>query len=165
MQKTPINIKNLAYIGLGANLGDTINTLKSALESLKNANEIDIINVSSFYSSKPVDADGPDYTNAVVLIETILDAQELLQITQNIENHYGRQRLYHNAPRTLDLDILLFNDSKICEDNLTIPHPRMHTRAFVLLPLLEISPKIKLPQGDTNSLLKGIEDQKIYKTS
>lgn len=162
MQKTS-NHKNQVFIGLGANLGDTSATLKAAINDLKNNKQINIISVSSFYSSKPVDADGPDYTNAVVLIETDLSPIQLLQTTQIIELNHGRQRLYHNAPRTLDLDILLFDKLNINEDNLVIPHPRMHIRAFVLLPLLEIAPEISLPQGNKNKLLENIKDQKIYK--
>lgn len=162
MQKTSNNL-NQAFIGLGANLGNTNATLKSAIDDLKNNNKINLVKVSSFYSSKPVDADGPDYTNAVALIETRLNPQQLLQVTQTIENHNGRTRLYHNAPRTLDLDILLFGNLNIDEKNLVIPHPRMHLRAFVLLPLLEIAPNIILPQGDKNILLANIKDQKIYK--
>lgn len=164
MQKTLTDKNsNLVFIGLGANLGDTKSTLNAAITDLRSNQKIKIIKISSFYSSKPVDADGPDYTNAVALINTSLSAQELLTATQTIETNHGRKRLYHNAPRTLDLDILLFNDCNINESNLEIPHPRMHIRAFVLLPLLEIAPDIKLPQGNKDQLLENIKDQAIYK--
>lgn len=157
------NILTTAFIGLGANLGNTVLTLQSAIQDLNKIPTIKTVAVSSFYSSKPVAADGPDYTNAVIQIETVLSAHDLLKITQNIENTYGRTRLYHNAPRTLDLDILLFGNSEINTDDLVIPHPRMHIRSFVLLPLLEIAPKLKLPQGNTIDLINAVKDQIIYK--
>lgn len=129
---------NIAYIGLGSNLGESENFLSQALADLQQYQTIYHITCSSFYRSSPVDSSGPDYINAVARLVTELTAMELLSTLQAIELKHGRQRPYHNAPRTLDLDILLFNDSQSDDTTLTLPHPRMHLRAFVLEPLLEL---------------------------
>lgn len=130
----------LAYIGLGANLGDARQTLSVAIEALNNTSDVRLLQASSFYASTPVDAPGPSYTNAVIAIETTLDALSLLALIQKIEQQHGRERSFRNAPRTLDLDILWFNDETIQLPQLTVPHPRAHLRAFVLMPWAEIAP-------------------------
>lgn len=129
---------NKAYIGLGSNLGESENFLALALADLRQAAAITTVKCSSFYRSSPVDSSGPDYVNAVVFIETTLSSMELLQLLQKIELAHGRERPYRNAPRTLDLDVLLFNNEESQDPVLTLPHPRMHLRAFVLEPLQEL---------------------------
>ncbi len=129
---------NKAYIGLGSNLGESENFLALALADLRRAPTISSLDCSSFYRSSPVDSTGPDYVNAVAFVETTLNAMELLKLLQQIELAHGRERPYRNAPRTLDLDILLFNNEKSEDPVLTLPHPRMHLRAFVLEPLQEL---------------------------
>ena len=152
-----------AYVGLGANLGDTVATLSAACEALKTLPHTTDVTVSRFYSSAPVGdgAEGPDYVNAVARLRTQLSAHDLLTALQGIEQLHGRQRSYKNAPRTLDLDLLLYNEETIHSSQLTVPHPRMHLRAFVLKPLAEISPQLQLPQGKLNDLLAACADQTI----
>lgn len=133
-----------AYIALGANLGDAQATLHAVISELARLPKSRLIAQSSLYSSPPFgpNADGPDYINAVVTIETRLSPHELLDQLQAIEHAHGRERHYQNAPRTLDLDIVLYGHEQIWDERLTIPHPRMHERAFVLLPLTEIKPDL-----------------------
>ncbi|AXF85829.1 2-amino-4-hydroxy-6-hydroxymethyldihydropteridine pyrophosphokinase [Ephemeroptericola cinctiostellae] len=134
----------IAYIGLGANLGDAAHTLNAAIHALANAPQTTVQRVSSMYGSAPVGegADGPNYTNAVAMIDTHLSAHQLLDALQRIESDHGRERSHRNAARTLDLDILLYDDAILHDERLTVPHPRMIERAFVLLPLSEISPHL-----------------------
>ena len=134
----------IAYIGLGANLGDAARTLSTAIQALGDVPQTTVQQVSSMYGSAPVGegADGPNYTNAVAMITTQLPAHQLLDALQRIELDHGRERSHRNAPRTLDLDILLYDDAVLHDERLTIPHPRMIERAFVLLPLSEISPNL-----------------------
>lgn len=134
-----------AFIGLGANLGDRGAALQQALASLATLPQTQVRRVSSLYRSAPVDADGPDYLNAVAELSTGLPPEELLQSLQAIEAAAGRERSYRNAPRTLDLDILLYGDASIATPDLTVPHPRLGERAFVLLPLSEIAPACVAP--------------------
>ena len=129
-----------AYVGLGANLGDAPQAVRDAIAALAATPDMSLVQASSLYRSAPVDATGPDYINAVVCISTCLTAPALLHALQAIENTAGRERPYRNAPRTLDLDLLLYGDARIASPDLTVPHPRMGERAFVLLPLREISP-------------------------
>lgn len=142
-----------AYIALGANLNSPASTLEAALISLVQAEGLRLIKRSSLYRSPPLDADGPDYINAVAEINTTLEPLVLLHSLQAIENQFGRERSYHNAPRTLDLDILLYEDFTSTSTELTVPHPRMHLRSFVLMPLMEIAGNMQLAQGSTANLL------------
>jgi 2-amino-4-hydroxy-6-hydroxymethyldihydropteridine diphosphokinase len=130
-----------AYVGLGANLGEPVRALREALAALQRLPSTTLLAQSSFYGSAPVDAGGPDYVNAVAAISTALDAPTLLAQLQAIEQGAGRQRPYRNAPRTLDLDLLLYGSARIASATLIVPHPRMRERAFVLLPLAEIAPE------------------------
>ena len=130
-----------AWIGLGANLGDRTAALRQAVQALTALPGTCVLRTSSLYRSAPVDAGGPDYLNAVAEIATTLDAHALLAALQAIEQAAGRERPYRNAPRTLDLDILLYGNQCIATPQLTVPHPRMHERAFVLLPLAELAPE------------------------
>ena len=130
----------VAYIGLGANLGDAPAALRAALRAMSALPGTQVLQCSALYHSAPVDATGPDYHNAVAALRTTLAPHALLAALQSIEFAAGRERPYRNAPRTLDLDILLFGDEAMDTPTLTVPHPRMKERAFVLLPLAEIAP-------------------------
>jgi 2-amino-4-hydroxy-6-hydroxymethyldihydropteridine diphosphokinase len=153
-----------AYIGLGANIGDARSTLRAALKALSAMPQCSLVDVSSLYRTAPIDSGGPDYLNAVAAIDTQLAAHALLQQLQAIELQHGRERPYRNAPRTLDLDLLLYGDQVCDEAALTLPHPRLHQRAFVLHPLLELAPALQLPGlGPAASLLAGVQDQAIEK--
>ena len=130
------------YAGLGANLGHARQSIDSAILALGKLPETLLVGRSSFYQSAPFQADGPDYTNAVVHLRTRLNAIDLLRAFQSVEDLAGRERPYHNAPRTLDIDLLLYGDGNIQSPELQVPHPRMHERAFVLLPLSELAPDL-----------------------
>jgi len=160
MQAAPVR----AYVALGANLGDADAALRAALVALGGLPHSRLAAHSSIYDTSPVDADGPNYRNAVAALDTRLEAAELLQALQRIENAHGRERPYLHAPRTLDLDLLLYGDLETQAAELTVPHPRMHLRAFVLAPLLEIAPAIAIPRhGAARALLAQITDQPIRK--
>ena len=133
-----------AFIGIGGNLGQARATVLAAIEALAQLPQTLLAARSPLYGSAPlgVNADGPTYVNAVAQLHTRLSADELLSELHRIERHYGRERTYKNAARTLDLDILLYGDAVIHNDALTIPHPRMHERAFVLYPLFDLKPDI-----------------------
>jgi 2-amino-4-hydroxy-6-hydroxymethyldihydropteridine diphosphokinase len=130
-----------AFIGLGANLGDARAALDAAFVALATLPGTALRRASSLYRSAPVDSGGADYLNAVVLIDTALAPHALLAELQRIEHAHGRERPYRNAPRTLDLDLLLYGARRIATPTLTVPHPRLHERAFVLRPLAEIAPR------------------------
>jgi 2-amino-4-hydroxy-6-hydroxymethyldihydropteridine diphosphokinase len=144
----------VATVGLGANLGDPQAALAGAIASIAALEGVKLVAQSSFYRSAPIDSSGPDYVNAVVQLQTNLIAPELLAQLQTIEQGAGRERPYRNAPRTLDLDLLLFGDAHIQSPSLTVPHPRMWQRAFVLLPLAEIAPALV-----SAALLDSVKDQ------
>ncbi len=135
----------LAYIGIGANLGDARANVRDALERLSRLPRATLVASSSLYLSAPIDSSGDDYINAVAALETDLPAHALLEALQEIELAHGRERPYRNAPRTLDLDLLLYGTATIDDARLQVPHPRMHERAFVLLPLVELAPEIDIP--------------------
>ena len=128
----------LACIGLGANLGDAAATLDAACAALAQLPQTQWVTASGRWRSRPVEASGPDYLNAVACVRTRLSPEALLDALQAIENAHGRERPYVNAPRTLDLDLLLHGDLQRQTARLTLPHPRMAQRAFVLLPLLQV---------------------------
>ena len=129
------------WIGLGANLGERADTLRLAIHAIHAIDGTRVQRVSSLYRSAPVDAGGPDYLNAVAELTTTLAPQALLEALQAIELAAGRERPYRNAPRTLDLDIIVWADETIATATLTVPHPRLWERAFVLLPLAELAPE------------------------
>ena len=145
-----------AYVGLGANLGDAERAVRDAIVKISNLPHTAVTKQSSLYRSAPVDAGGPDYINAVVELSTSLTAPELLARLQAIEQAAGRERAYRNAPRTLDLDLLLFGDARIASETLQVPHPRMEQRAFVLRPLAEIAPR-----RVSADLLDAVSDQRL----
>ena len=135
-----------AYIALGANLGNARAAVLQAMQDLGSLPQTTLLRTSSLYRSAPVDASGPDFINAVAEISTTLSPQALLTALQVLELGAGRQRPYRNAPRTLDLDILLYDALVLDSPTLVIPHPRMLSRAFVLLPLAEIAPERVTPE-------------------
>jgi len=135
-----------AWIGIGANLGDSRAQVMQAIDELGLLPLTRLAARSSLYRTAAIDAPGqPDYVNAVARIDTGLAAAALLGRLQAIEHRAGRERPYRNAPRTLDLDLLLYGDETIATPALRVPHPRMHERAFVLAPLLEIEPEADIP--------------------
>ena len=127
-----------SYIGLGANLGATETTLLHAIEALQAIPGIERAESSRLYRSDPVDAPGPTYVNAVLALTTTLSPLGLLEALRDTEVQFGRERHFRNAPRTLDLDLLLYDRLSFTTPTLTVPHPRMHLRAFVLKPLIEL---------------------------
>jgi len=133
----------IAYVGIGSNLDDPRSHVLKAFEELERLPHTRLVRKSSLYRSAPVGhAAQPDFVNAVARLETGLPAERLLAELQEIEARHGRRRSFPNAPRTLDLDILLYGDLMLRTPDLEIPHPRMHQRSFVLKPLLEISPEL-----------------------
>ena len=153
-----------AYIGIGANLGDTQAQVIDAIAQLAALPHTRLQAQSRLFRSAPIDSSGDDYINAVVCLTTQLDAHALLKALQNIEQAFGRERPYFNAPRTLDLDLLLYGVAIINDVNLTVPHPRMLQRAFVLIPLLQIDPFITIPgHGVAHQFVMQVADQVITK--
>lgn len=152
------------HIGIGANLGDARETVIQAIALIGKLPDTQLVATSSLFSTAPIDAGGDDYVNAVAKINTRLQPMELLQALQGLEQNFGRQRPYRNAPRTLDLDILLYGDQVISTEALEVPHPRMTQRAFVLIPLLEIDPFITIPkQGPAHKFVSDVAGQAIRK--
>ena len=150
-----------AYIALGANLGDAAQAICQAAMAIGALPECSVKRTSSLYKTAPLEtlpnhAPGDDYFNAVIEIEIRLTAPALLQRLQQIELAAGRDRPYANAPRTLDLDLLLYGDGRIDSTQLTVPHPRMWQRAFVLVPLAEIAPELV-----TANALNAVQSQVI----
>lgn len=153
----------LAYVALGANLGNPLVTVKAAIAALDGIPESVRRATSSLYRTAPVGLKNqPDFINAVVALETRLTPQALLEQLFAIEARFGRQRSVRNAPRTLDLDLLLHGDAILDSVALTLPHPRMHERAFVLAPLAEVAPQLAVPgRGAVAELLAACAGQEI----
>ena len=154
-----------AFIGLGANLGDPQRQVQQAFRELDAIPHTRVVRTSSLYRSAPLGyAEQPSFVNAVAQLETALAAERLLAELQVIEVAHGRRRSFANAPRTLDLDLLLFGNAVVDAPGLKIPHPRMHERAFVLVPLLEIAPDVAIPgQGPARLLLEKCKNQGVEK--
>lgn len=148
-----------AYVALGANLGDPVAQLRDGLAALARLPDTRVTAVSPFYRSAAVGyRDQPDFVNAVAALDTTLAPRALLEALLAIEREHGRVRSFLNAPRTLDLDIVLYGDRRVVEDGLEIPHPRMHERAFVVVPLADIAPDVVVPgRGAVARLLHGID--------
>ena len=141
-----------AFVALGSNLNGDLDSPASqvirAFQAIDNLPKTKLIKTSSLYQSAPLGyASQPDFTNAVVEISTQFTPEALLDALLNIENEAGRERTFSNAPRVLDLDLLLYDDLVLHTNKLTLPHPRMHERGFVLLPLAEIAPDLIIPNG------------------
>jgi len=157
-------IAERVFVGLGANLGDAQATLKAALAALAALPQTQLVARSSLYRTAPVQASGPDFLNAVAELRTELEPLALLHALQVIEQAHGRLRPYRNAPRTLDLDLLLHGQRVLAEPGLELPHSRLHERAFVLQPLLELAPTLEHPRlGSLQALLAATADQPIDK--
>ena len=139
-------MKSVAYISLGSNMGDRLGHLKDAIDELHKDKQISIKKVSSIYETDPVGyTNQGNFLNIVAKLETDYEAEQLLRKCLQVELQLGRERKIRWGPRTIDLDILLYNQDNIETDDLSVPHPRMHERAFVIIPLLEIEPNIELP--------------------
>ena len=154
----------IAYVALGANLGDPLKALPEVIDVIGSVEGIKVTGRSRFYSTAPIDSSGPDYTNAVIRIETTIEPEALLQTLLTIEKDFGRQRPVgiHNAPRTMDLDLLLYGDVEMASQTLILPHPRMHERAFVLVPLADIDETVEIAcKGRVKDLLPTVADQMI----
>jgi 2-amino-4-hydroxy-6-hydroxymethyldihydropteridine diphosphokinase len=153
----------LAYVALGANLGKADETVTTAIAALAAMGGCRLVAASSLYRTAPVGLKHqPDFINAVAALETELSAGDLLRALFAVEARFGRERNGHNAPRTLDLDLLLHGDTRMDSLALTLPHARMHERAFVLAPLAEIAPDLVIAgRGAVTSLLAGVGDQRI----
>lgn len=153
----------IASIGLGANLNDPAAQVEYALAELDRLPQTRVIARSSLYASSPLGyVDQPDFINAVAQVETSLAPRALLAALLDIEQRHGRARSFRNAPRTLDLDLLLYGDARFDEDALTLPHPRMCERGFVLRPLLEIAPDVQIPgRGAAADWLSACADQSV----
>ncbi len=145
-----------AFIGLGSNLADPLNQVRQALTELESISNTRVTARSSLYRTAPVGyLEQPDFINAVVSVQTTLKPQALLAALLAIENRHGRRRTMRDAPRTLDLDLLLYGEEVLDQDGLTLPHPRLHERAFVLAPLAEIAPEAIVPgRGLVRDLLE-----------
>jgi 2-amino-4-hydroxy-6-hydroxymethyldihydropteridine diphosphokinase len=153
----------VAYVGLGSNLGDARAHVLRAFEDLARLPETRLEARSALYRSAPLDAPGQaDYVNAAAGVDTELSAAQLLAALQDIERRHGRERPYANAPRTLDLDLLLYDEAAFASAMLTLPHPRMHERAFVLAPLAELDPRLEVPgRGSVRELLARCAGQRV----
>jgi 2-amino-4-hydroxy-6-hydroxymethyldihydropteridine diphosphokinase len=152
-----------AYIGIGSNLDRPRAQVERALDELAEFPRSRLAARSSLYASAPLGyAAQPEFVNAVARLDTDLAPLELLSRLQAIENGHGRERSFANAPRTLDLDLLLFGEQRIATPELVVPHPRMHERAFVLLPLLEIAPGLTIPgRGGAAACAAALSGQKV----
>lgn len=147
---------SLAWVALGGNLGDARQSVQQALQALDALPQTRLEAASSLYRTTPVDASGPDFINAVARLRTSLAPLALLQALQGLEQQAGRERPYRNAPRTLDLDVLLYSGVRQQTPELELPHPRMLQRAFVLVPLAEIDAELVPPE-----MLQAVADQAI----
>lgn len=159
---TPPTVRR-AYVAFGSNLGNPASTFRFACERIDALPRSHIAARSSLYRTAAIGVGSqPDYLNAVIAVDTRLSPVTLLEALLAIEIEGGRTRPFLRAPRTLDLDLLLYHDEVIVEPELTVPHPRMHQRAFVLVPLAEIAPEVVVPgHGPVSSLLAAVADQSI----
>ena len=158
-------MKHTVFIGLGSNLAQPADQILQAMQAIDCLSGTQVVSRSNLYRSAPVGyLDQPDFVNAVVKVETLLTPIALLQALLALEQENGRTREFQNAPRTLDLDVLLYDDLQHHEHGLTVPHPQMHKRAFVLQPLLEISPGCVIPGvGSAAAALELCRDQRLEK--
>ena len=154
---------NIAYVALGANLGDPSATIRAAFGALANLPESRVVRCSSLYRTAPIgNTEQPAFINAAAVLETTLAPESLLDALLDIEARFGRIRAEKNGPRTLDLDLLLYNNQQLDLPRLTLPHPRLHLRAFVLYPLAELAPDLQLPgRGSIAAWLPAVANQGI----
>ena len=147
-----------AYLGLGSNIGDTKQNLNSAIEMINSSEDMKLLSKSSYYETEPVGYEDQDwFLNVVVEIETILEPKKLLEFCQSIEEQLKRKRIIRWGPRTIDVDILLYDNYSSNEEILTIPHPRMMERAFVMIPLFEIAPDLMINGLPINKIVERVE--------
>ncbi len=160
-------MSHTAFVALGSNLDDPRAQVLQGFAAIAALPETQLLARSSLYASAPVGyANQPDFVNAVAKISTTLSPQNLLKALLQIEHENGRERTFQNAPRTLDLDVLLYDDLILHEHGLTIPHPQMHKRAFVLQPLLEIAPDCEIPGiGKAHVAAQACLDQALQRIS
>jgi 2-amino-4-hydroxy-6-hydroxymethyldihydropteridine diphosphokinase len=153
----------VAYVGLGANIGEPRRQLEVAIAELKKLPDTNFVLVSGIYKSSPLGyLNQPDFMNAVAQLDTDLAPETLLDRLQEIESRHRRERPFPGAPRTLDLDLLLYGNETIATARLAVPHPRMHERAFVLKPLTEIAPDIAIPgRSPVRELLAACRGQDV----
>ncbi|MES2956532.1 MAG: 2-amino-4-hydroxy-6-hydroxymethyldihydropteridine diphosphokinase [Pseudomonadota bacterium] len=152
------------FVGLGANLGDAQASVRAALASLAGLAQSSLVAHSALYRSAPIEASGSDYVNAVAELRSELSPEVLLTELQALERAFGRERPYHHAPRTLDLDLLIYGQRQMVTPTLTLPHPRLHQRAFVLAPLAELAPAWQLANGcSVVGALAELTDQRIQR--
>ncbi|WP_334187133.1 2-amino-4-hydroxy-6-hydroxymethyldihydropteridine diphosphokinase [Noviherbaspirillum sp.] len=152
------------YIGIGSNLGDAADNVQRAILLLGTLDDTRLIAQSNLFRTAPVDGGGDDYVNAVAKLETGMPADLLLNALQAIEQDFGRERPFPNAPRTLDLDVLLYAQQRIDTPSLTVPHPRLTQRAFALIPLLQLDPLLAIPgKGPAHQFVPGVAGQAIQK--
>lgn len=158
---------NIAFIGLGSNLDGPVTHVEQAIDQLANCAEIYLAKQSKLYQSQPVGPqDQPDFINAVIMIHTNLNPLDLLDIMQDIENKHDRKRLVRWGARTLDLDLLLYNDQIINNARLTVPHPEIPNRAFVLVPLQELNSDLEIPGiGLLSDLINNVDQSSINELS
>ncbi|GKU84991.1 2-amino-4-hydroxy-6-hydroxymethyldihydropteridine diphosphokinase [Niallia sp. NCCP-28] len=162
-------MRNKAYISLGSNVGNRVEYLQEAVRMLGQQEEISLVSISSIYETDPVGYVEQDpFLNIVLEVCTSLTPLDLLKVCQSVENELGRKRIIRWGPRTIDLDILLYNHENIESEKLSIPHPRIEERAFVMIPLLEIAPAIQLPNKsmpliESNEFLRGKEGVRIWR--
>ena len=162
-------MKNIAYLSIGSNMGDRLKTFEAAFNLLSEHPQVQLESCSSLYETDPVGYTEQDcFLNAVFKVQTNLEPEELLKTCMEIERELGRKREKRWGPRTLDLDILLYNHENIETENLSIPHPRMHERSFVMIPLMEIAPEISLPNMDISlsdllNKISGKEGVRLWK--
>ena len=156
---------NTAYVALGANIGDPAATVLAAFAALGGLPQSRVLRSSSLYRTVPLGLKNqPDFINAAAALETALGAETLLDCLLDLESRFGRHRRGRNGPRTLDLDLLLHNDSEVDLPRLTLPHPRLHLRAFVLHPLAEIAPDLTIPgRGSVGAWLPAVANQRIVR--
>lgn len=154
-------MKHKCFLSIGSNLGNRKYYLDGAVKKMENSTFMDVLNISPYYETEPVGIkEQPRFLNAVVEVETNLTPQEVLSFIKETEKEFDRVREEKWAPRTLDIDILLFDDSKIIEKDLVIPHPYLEDRAFVLIPLESIAPDLRLPSGkDVNTAIQELEEE------
>ncbi|MCW3479314.1 2-amino-4-hydroxy-6-hydroxymethyldihydropteridine diphosphokinase [Neisseriaceae bacterium JH1-16] len=154
-----------AFIALGSNLEAPAEQVRAALATLAESAGVRLVRASSLYRTAPVGyADQPDFINAVAELDTTLTPHQLLDTLMAVETRFGRVRTFRNAPRVLDLDVLLYEDLTLDDERLTVPHPRMHERAFVLVPLAEIAPDVAVgTHGTASQLMAGLAHDDIRK--
>ena len=154
----PFRTATRAYVGLGSNVGDRLGNLRAAVRALDGHDSIAVVAASGVYETDPVGPEQPDFLNALVEIETDLAAEELLRILREIESQLGRIVRERWGPREIDLDLLVYGDAHIETDDLVVPHPQIATRAFVLVPLVEIAPVLDIPGvGPASGLLARLD--------